>query len=397
MNLLKIIKSTLCLSLASVVCVYASNLASKPKSNNAFTKKTFQIIKSGNHTPVIDLTGIINIAKSIQMVSATDAKVLSLKVEPNQFVLKGQVLFTLKNTDEPANKDNVKRKPKSKKKDQTRKQVLTTYLKKEKRISQQKENSLEKQNTRLIKLLSLEKSIKKEDTQRLKQEILKQKEAIATTQSEHIDAQNQIYRILKLLEKYSAEEDPSIQTFTAPFNAIVSAVHIKQGDTVNEHKPLLTLLEANTMEIHAPVPDLYATTIEKAILDKKILIGEVFKNNNIYPLVLKTFIYTKQKGKKQRIAIFNLPPKDFPEKIGESVELKLFLPSCEKCFAIPQHALWKNNSAVYQLKNKTLSLVHITYLGETDDGNAIVTSNQLNNNTIIYTSRKKPMRKVEVN
>lgn len=161
----------------------------------------------------------------------------------------------------------------------------------------------------------------------------------------------------------------------APFTGPVLDVAVGPGDRTNASLALVTMADAESFEVRASIPNLYASRVRQAIDSKQAISAEVTRGiatrvangTSPLPLQLVRVAHNVRPGQGGLDAWFSFPAEQVKAQrlpaLGRVINLNALLPSEPGLVALPAQAIYENDR-VYVVANNRLRATTIERIGE---------------------------------
>ncbi|MGI0115272.1 efflux RND transporter periplasmic adaptor subunit [Zooshikella sp. RANM57] len=148
----------------------------------------------------------------------------------------------------------------------------------------------------------------------------------------------------------------------SPYPAKIVSLHTAPGARVLTGEPLITLYDAETIEVRAQIPSRYLPEIQQAMDQKYAITGELALDNQLLPVTLMRLAHAVRQGRGGLDAFFNIEGTSLKLAIGRPIQLTIHLPPQHGVTALPPQAIY-NDDMVYRVKDGRLQGVSVKLLG----------------------------------
>nr|WP_246480042.1 HlyD family efflux transporter periplasmic adaptor subunit [Motiliproteus sediminis] len=161
----------------------------------------------------------------------------------------------------------------------------------------------------------------------------------------------------------SARLDLERTRITAPFKARITRINTAPGSRVRSGDPLLTLYQADALEVRAQIPSRLLPTLRAALAGGQPLSASAELDGQPLQLRLDRLAADVGSGRAGVDALFSLADPASMLAVGRTLSLKLRLPSVEAVLSLPAQALYGTDH-IYRLEGDRLQAVAVQRLGE---------------------------------
>ena len=350
-------------------------------------------VKAGHFQPGVLVYGTVDSSHHASLKSELDTTVERVRVRDGEFVKTGDTLMTLDRGDVVL---RVKEAQATVKEAQAQ---VRFYQKKAEHEAQ----SLQLEQ----KLLDLKKTTLKRNqdlhgAQAISASALdNQRSALYTQQLQYSQHQkNQALDQIKI-QQWSASllraraalqlliRQQSSAVIKAPFDGVVTQLHVAQGAQVTPGQLLMKLMGTKHIEVRALIPSSYDTVVDALLKAKQKLKAHSYLNGQPLVLTLRRLAAQVKPGQIGREAVFSADRYQNGLVHQRTISLVLDFPPVQRAFVVPDTALYQGKF-VYRVKNKRLQSCPVQlsgrwYRGQQPQG-IIVTSPSLQSGDLILTS-----------
>ena len=153
----------------------------------------------------------------------------------------------------------------------------------------------------------------------------------------------------------------------APFDGLITAVHVSPGDRVRPGDHLIDLFDTDFVELRAQVPNRYLPTIRQSLSQGSSVTAAIEINGNAIALELDRLASKIERGQGGVDAFFNIIGEKHLIELGRTVSVFVDLPEEANVFALPATAVYGANN-VYRIHNNRLSMVQVERVGDYRNG-----------------------------
>jgi RND family efflux transporter MFP subunit len=203
--------------------------------------------------------------------------------------------------------------------------------------------------------------IARADLDAVRREASEARIALERQRTELADFPHRVARAEVALER--ARLDLSRTAIRAPFPGPVVAVHVARGDQVGPGSPLVSLVDATSMELRVPVP---AREIGRLRARDDAVVAHTTIAGRELALPLARLAGDQKDGRTVVDAFFALPA-DAEAPAGQVADVRLALPAETDVVAVPVQALYENER-VYRIEDGRLVGMDAEVIGETERG-----------------------------
>ncbi|MFN3234122.1 MAG: efflux RND transporter periplasmic adaptor subunit [Gammaproteobacteria bacterium] len=165
-----------------------------------------------------------------------------------------------------------------------------------------------------------------------------------------------------------SELDLSRTEIRAPFDGIITKLHVAVGNRVNIGEPIITLYDPAKIEISAEIPEKYVSIITSAFEKKQKIVAELVKDN--YPMKFNLNRLSSQviEGHSGLNAFFKPFDNTYVLPFGLNVKFTMYLPVQRKTYLIPFASLYGKNT-IYKIVDNHLERIPVENFGNYTDKN----------------------------
>lgn len=345
-------------------------------------------------TPQLQLYGKIDSLNQSKITAAITANVKARFAHEGSYVKAGDVILELDDTEQQLSlmqqQADIKELEAAIVMEKNNFETLKKTIKNEKAILTIQSRNLEREETLKKKNLSSDSVI---DQKRLTVE--QQQIAYKVKELNLLNYPVTITQLEAKLERLDAQRklselDLARTKIIAPFNARISTMHVSVGERVRIGDPIVNLYDIDNLEIRAQIPELYLSTIKKALAAQGALNARILLKHDNVPLNLIRLAGQVKAGQGGQDGIFTLGHPDQTIPLGKTVKVQLDLPALPHMFAIENNALYGVNR-VYKVSDNRLEGIELDIFGkrQREDGQEIViaSSDKLLPNDIYITTQ----------
>ncbi len=148
----------------------------------------------------------------------------------------------------------------------------------------------------------------------------------------------------------------------SPYQAKIVSLHTAPGARVLTGESLVTLYDAETIEVRAQLPSRYLPDIQEAMDRQQTITGKLVLDNQSLPITLIRLAHAVRQGRGGLDAFFKIEGTSQRLAIGRPVSLLIHLPPQDDVTALPPQAIY-NDNMVYRVKQGVLQGVPVRLLG----------------------------------
>jgi len=322
-------------------------------------------IEIDTHAPVLTLYGKVEAPDQFSAVAPTAARVEQVLVRDGDRVQTGQLLLTLDEDDfrprvTQAQADVAELQAQIES-ERLRHETDRNALRRERQLLENARRALERAESLAARNLGSQAQIDeaRDAVERATLTVINREQQIADHPARLASLEARLARAQAALE--IAERDWRRSRVSAPFDGIVSQVHVASGDQVSSHAPLLTVYPINGLQLRAKVPNAYVPEIVRALEQ-----GEGLKAREVDLGLELTLTQISGTGDGRGVdVIFTIDHPCEALRLGSIVRLILQRPALANTVALPYSALYGNNW-IYRVDGDRLRRVSIEQVGEVE-------------------------------
>lgn len=358
-------------SIGIIICTLLF-ITQQPKVGETKREKTWQVqakpLIKGNYQPTAVIYGVVSSFRKTTLRSALNAEVEQVNVKEGTTVVAGQILASLDKQfyqlDVNEKKADIARLDAQIKSEKIQNQIDLETISQDKKLialslkMRQRYTDLKKNN------LSSQAQVDDADKTYVNHLI-----SLKKTEIKVKNHQNKMAILQANLVKAKAKLDKAVldledATIRAPFTGKVTDVYISKGDRLIVNSPMVSLYSSNSLEIRAQLSEHLRQVFTQSLANKQPIFAEI---SSKIKLKLARVESEVEDGDSNVDAFFSIPIEDvksFP--LGLTVSLKVYLPSINNVYRIPQVALYHGNT-IYLIINNRLQQVKVNKIGQSND------------------------------
>lgn len=209
------------------------------------------------------------------------------------------------------------------------------------------------------------------DTQRddALQSAKRQALSVNTRELAVVDHPNQMQRLQAQLARAQALRDQAAldlqrTRITAPFNGRITEVLTSPGNRVRPGDPLISLYDADRIEVRAQIPTRYLDNVRTAINNRQTLTATIDLEGRSIPVILSRLSGNVSESRGGIDGFFTFTDPQHSIELGRAVELHLNLSPVANSIALPPMAIY-GQSRIYAVNDQqVLQGINIQRRGE---------------------------------
>jgi multidrug efflux pump subunit AcrA (membrane-fusion protein) len=151
---------------------------------------------------------------------------------------------------------------------------------------------------------------------------------------------------------------------TAPFGARIASVQVAPGDRVRAGDALLTLFDAERLELRTQIPTRYLPVLRESLSARRTIRARAEVDGETVIAVLDRLGAEVTRGRGGTDALFTIEEPSRPTlELGRTLELAVSLPAVEQAISLPAEALYGSNR-VYLLEDSRMRGIRVERIGD---------------------------------
>jgi len=332
-----------------------------------------QVLVDGEQSPQVKMFAHIESPYTSLLTSAISADVQSLQVREGQYVLKGQQLVVLDETDvqlafEQRFAEDAEIEASIALENNRYKNGLVA-LKLEKSLVALAEKKLAREKKTSKTNLTSQSSLDLQKQALYQQRLSLEKQRLNINNHDARLAQLEAKRMRSQALLRQAEIDVQRAIVIAPFDGVILETSVSPGDRVRAGGNLLKMYATEQVELRAQLPQKYISVIKTSLRNDVILTAMIETAANDFFVDLDRLSGVVAQSGSGVDALFRLPNEWVNAfTIGETVELTLSLPAVQHVFSVPVSAIY-GTDRIYRVIDNRMQSVFIEVVGNQFAGN----------------------------
>jgi RND family efflux transporter MFP subunit len=365
----------------------------KAKEEKSWIVQTHRLV-GGAKSPQLELYGSVESPYTATITSVIDADVISLEANEGEYVISGQSLILLDDTDARLILDDKKASVAElealiiSEKNRYKNDIAALNL--EKSLLELARKKLEREEKTSKSNLTSQASL---DAQ--KEALNQQKLALNSRQLNITDHPARLAQLEARLSRSraqmeQAEIDLARATVTAPFDGIIIKTLVSPGERLRPGEALLEMYATDRIELRAQLPQKFISIVKDSITQQHPLEATVKTGSGTRVATLDRISGSIAESGHGVDALFKVDSDDAHSlTIGDTLELTLELPAIENAFSVPVSSIY-GTDRIYRVENKRLVAIKVEKMGrQYRDGRqfVLVRSDDLNPGDEIITTQ----------
>lgn len=338
----------------------------KTQSEKIWSVQTHKL-ETGARSPELELYARVESPHTTTITSIIDADVTSLDVNEGQFVVQGQQLITLDETDADIiyieRASNVTELEASIKLEKNRYKNDIKSLNLEKNLVALAEKKLAREEKTSKKNLTSQSSY---DTQ--KQALQNQKLALNARQLNVTDHPARLAQLETRLERSralarQAKNNLERASVLAPFDGIILKTMVSPGERVRPGETLLEMYASEKLELRAQLPQKFIPIVKQTLADKQPLYASVKTETDKITVSLDRVSGSINESNHGIDALFQVDSIHANKlTIGDTLETTLKLPALDNVYSVPVSSIYGTNR-IYRIEDERLVAIDVEKVG----------------------------------